>query len=94
MVKLPLKEAIALVLESEFYVRKSEKSYNSEIGVPLTIIGAKTGWGSLKQWLSIILKGLKVFYLPGDYPKFFDFRNGGGQAERYGKDGFLGQTLM
>ena len=68
--KTSAKEAIALVLESEFYVRKSEKSYNSEIGVPLTIIGAKTGWGSLKQWLSIILKGLKVFLFAGDYPKF------------------------
>ena len=68
--KTSAKEAIALVLESEFYVRKSEKSYNSEIGVPLTIIGAKTGWGSLKQWLSIILKGLKVFYLPAIIPNF------------------------
>src|SRR3989338_10129795 len=45
------------------------KSYNSEIGVPLAIIGAKTGWGSFKQWLLVILKGLKVFLLANDYPK-------------------------
>lgn len=68
--KTSAKEAIALVLGSEFDVRKSEKSYNSEIGVPLAIIGAKTGWGSFKQWLAIILKGLKVFLFAGDYPKF------------------------
>ena len=60
--KTSVKEAVALVLGSEFNVRKSEKSYNSEIGVPLTIIGAQTGWGSFKQWLAVIFKGLKSFF--------------------------------
>ena len=68
--KTSAKEAIALVLGNEFNVRKSEKSYNSELGVPLTIIGAKTGWGSFKQWLLVIIKGLKVFLFANDYPKF------------------------
>ncbi|OHA50322.1 MAG: hypothetical protein A2Z62_01595 [Candidatus Terrybacteria bacterium RIFCSPLOWO2_02_42_20] len=67
--KTSAKEAVALVLGSEFDIRKSEKSYNSEIGVPLAIIGAKTGWGSFKQWMLIILKGIKVFLLSADYPK-------------------------
>ena len=67
--KTSAKEAVALVLGSEFDVRKSEKSYNSEIGVPLTIIGAKTGWSSLKQWLLIIFKGIKVFLFSANYPK-------------------------
>ena len=67
--KTSAKEAVALVLGSEFDIRKSEKSYNSEIGVPLAIIGAKTGWGSFKQWLLIIFKGIKVFLLSADYPK-------------------------
>ena len=70
MGKTSAKEAIALVLGNEFNVRKSEKSYNSELGVPLTIIGAKTGWGSFKQWLLVIIKGLKVFLFANDYPKF------------------------
>ncbi len=68
--KTSAKEAAALVLGSEFDIRKSEKSYNSEIGVPLAIIGAQTGWRSFKQWLFIILKGIKVFLLSADYPKF------------------------
>lgn len=68
--KTSVKEAIALVLGSEFNVRKSEKSYNSEFGVPLTIIGAKTGWNSLSKWLGIILKGFKVFLLEMDYPEY------------------------
>ena len=67
--KTSVKETVALVLGSEFDIRKSEKSYNSEIGVPLAIIGAKTGWGSFKQWMLIILKGIKVFLLSADYPK-------------------------
>ncbi|OGF86422.1 hypothetical protein A3I28_03140 [Candidatus Giovannonibacteria bacterium RIFCSPLOWO2_02_FULL_43_37] len=67
--KTSAKEAIALVLESEFNIRKSEKSYNSEIGVPLAVIGAKTGWGSFKQWLLIIFKGIKVFLFFANYPK-------------------------
>ena len=67
--KTSAKEAVALVLGSEFDIRKSEKSYNSEIGIPLAIIGSKTGWGSFKQWLLIILKGIKVFLLSADYPK-------------------------
>ena len=91
--KTSVKEAVALVLGSEFNVRKSEKSYNSEIGVPLTIIGAQTGWDSPQKWLSIILRGLKVFLFANDYPKFFDFGNRGGPAEGYGKNGFLGQAL-
>jgi len=68
--KTSAKEAIALVLESEFNVRKSEKSYNSEFGVPLTVIGSKTGWNSLSKWLGVILKGFKVFLLDMDYPEY------------------------
>ena len=67
--KTSAKEAVALVLGSEFDVRKSEKSYNSEIGVPLAIVGAKTGWSSFKQWLLIIFKGIKVFLFSTNYPK-------------------------
>ncbi len=69
--KTSVKEAIALVLGSEFNIRKSEKSYNSDTGIPLTIIGARTGWSSFYQWFLIILKGVKVFLLADDYPEFF-----------------------
>lgn len=68
--KSSTKEAIALALGSEFDVRKSEKSYNSEIGVPLTVIGVSSGWSSLRQWIVIILKGWRVFLFSKNYPKF------------------------
>ncbi len=66
--KTSAKDAIALVLSAEFFVAKSEKSYNSEIGVPLAIIGAKTAWGSALGWLLILFKGLWLIIAKHDYP--------------------------
>ena len=37
------KEAIYLVLSKEYFVRKSEKSFTAELGVPLTIMGSSYG---------------------------------------------------
>lgn len=68
--KTSAKDAIALALGSKFNVRKSEKSYNSEIGVPLTIIGAKSAWNNFFQWILILLQGAKVFFKEKDYPKW------------------------
>jgi len=42
--KTSAKDAIYSVFSQFFFVRKSEKSFNSEIGLPLTIIGAPNGW--------------------------------------------------
>ena len=39
--KTSAKDAIYIALGSAFFVRKSEKSFNSEIGVPLTILGCQ-----------------------------------------------------
>ena len=58
--KTSTKDAIAKVLESKFRVRKSQKSYNSELGVPLAVIGAQSGWGSPLKWLEAIWEGLKL----------------------------------
>ncbi|MEF3691458.1 MAG: Mur ligase family protein, partial [Candidatus Moraniibacteriota bacterium] len=48
--KSSAKEAIYLVLEKEFKVRRSEENYNNEIGTPLTIIGAKMGGKNPFKW--------------------------------------------
>ncbi|RJQ30601.1 UDP-N-acetylmuramoyl-tripeptide--D-alanyl-D-alanine ligase [Candidatus Parcubacteria bacterium] len=74
--KTSTKEAIALVLRENFRVRKSEKSYNSEFGVPLTIIGAKTGWDSPGRWIGIISKGLKVLLFSREYPEILVLETG------------------
>jgi UDP-N-acetylmuramoyl-tripeptide--D-alanyl-D-alanine ligase len=60
--KTSAKDAIATVLGQKFFVRKSTKSYNSEIGVPLVILGIETGWLNPFIWLNNILKGLKLLF--------------------------------
>ena len=67
--KTSTKDAIGHVLMEHMHVRKSNKSYNSDFGVPLTIIGADTGWGSAFAWLGIIFKGLNQIIYKVDYPK-------------------------
>jgi len=68
--KSSTKEAIFAVLKPHFNVRKSEKSYNNEIGLPVTILGTKSKGKSLFGWLGVIIKG---FFLAtfgsGKYPK-------------------------
>ncbi len=67
--KTSTKDAIYTVLSSTEYVRKSEKSFNSEIGVPLTIIGCPNGWSDPLVWISNILQGLELILFNSDYPK-------------------------
>jgi len=68
--KTSTKDAIYAVLSSVSYVRKSEKSYNSEIGLPLTILGVSNGWNNPIIWCKNIIKGLWIFLTPNKYPKW------------------------
>lgn len=52
--KTTAKEAIAHVLGGCYRVLKSEKSYNTEIGVPLTILELESGFSSLVAWIRIL----------------------------------------
>lgn len=67
--KTTTKDAIFCVLsENGKFIRKSEKSYNSELGVPLTILGLESGWGSPVRWISNIIKGFMVIVSREAYP--------------------------
>jgi UDP-N-acetylmuramoyl-tripeptide--D-alanyl-D-alanine ligase len=55
--KTSTKDAVARALGVGLSLRKSEKSYNSDIGVPLSILNAKSGWGSPRAWLETLLRG-------------------------------------
>lgn len=67
--KTSTKDAIYCVLKDyERYARKSEKSMNSEIGLPLTIIGAPNAWHSLSGWVKNIILGAKMVMSKVDYP--------------------------
>lgn len=56
--KTSTKDAIYAVLKEHYNVRRSEKSLNSEFGVPLTILGEKSGWNNPLSWVAILYRGL------------------------------------
>ncbi len=66
--KTSTKDAVAEVLSTRFFVRKSEKSFNSEFGVPFTILGVKNPWGNPLAWFSVIKSALALLILPNHYP--------------------------
>jgi UDP-N-acetylmuramoyl-tripeptide--D-alanyl-D-alanine ligase len=67
--KTSAKDAIYCVLKDQSkFVRKSEKSLNSEIGLPLTVIGVPNAWHSLSGWLGNIRAGLKLITSDHEYP--------------------------
>lgn len=78
--KTGTKDVIYDVLATFFHVRKSKKSFNSEVGVPLTIIGAPTGWRDLIKWLRNVLKGFWVMVWPFyKYPEWLVLEVGVGK---------------
>ena len=68
--KTSTKDAIYAVLSKISYVRKSEKSFNSEIGLPLTILGVPNGWNNPIVWFLNIFKGLWLFLSPFGFHKY------------------------
>jgi len=67
--KSSTKEAVALIVSRAYFVRKAEGNYNNEIGIPLTIIGAKSGGASIFAWGKIICKWLWMVIFPIRYPE-------------------------
>lgn len=55
--KTSTKDAVYTVLAKKFFVRRSEKSFNSEVGIPLTILGLPNGWNNPLVWIKNIVKG-------------------------------------
>ncbi|MDB5237692.1 MAG: UDP-N-acetylmuramoyl-tripeptide--D-alanyl-D-alanine ligase [Parcubacteria group bacterium] len=66
--KTSTKDAVAAALSEKYLVRKSEKSYNSEFGVPLTILGAKNPWANPGAWLRVFGEAFALRFLPNVYP--------------------------
>lgn len=78
--KTSTKDAVYAVFAGISHVRKSEKSFNSEIGLPLTILGCPNGWNSPVIWLENILRGLWLIIWPHKYPKWLVLEVGIGKA--------------
>ncbi len=66
--KTSTKDAIYTVFSESFYVRKSEKSFNSEIGIPLTILGLGNAWFSIIRWIKNLIEGVALILLKSHYP--------------------------
>lgn len=60
--KTSTKDAIYTVLKDHFHVRRSEKSMNSEFGVPLTILGEKSAWNNPFKWVFVLVRGFFVAF--------------------------------
>lgn len=58
--KTSAKGAICTILSSRWLIRQSVKSYNNEIGVPLTIIGQESANKSIIGWLKIFLSAVRL----------------------------------
>ncbi|HXK37465.1 MAG TPA: UDP-N-acetylmuramoyl-tripeptide--D-alanyl-D-alanine ligase [Candidatus Paceibacterota bacterium] len=67
--KTTTKDAIAHVLAEHTSVRKSDKSFNSEIGLPLAILGLPNAWLSPWGWFKNIVAGIKIAYFHKEFPK-------------------------
>lgn len=77
--KTSTKDAVYAVISKISYIRKSEKSYNSEIGLPLTILGIPNGWNNIFTWVKNIFKGLGLFLMPHKYPQWLILEVGVGK---------------
>ncbi len=69
--KSSTKEAIYMVLSQRWPggVRKNEENLNTEIGLPLTVLGSVVANRNVFKWAWNILKGIGLLLLPLTYPK-------------------------
>jgi len=67
--KTSAKDAIYAILAARGgHVRKSDKSFNSEIGMPLTVLGVANAWRDPSAWFSNICRGLDLIFFKNEYP--------------------------
>jgi UDP-N-acetylmuramoyl-tripeptide--D-alanyl-D-alanine ligase len=66
--KTTTKDAIYAAIKGSVRARKSQKSFNSDIGVPLTVLGLPNGWSNPFLWLKNIIDGFFIAVFSADYP--------------------------
>ncbi len=66
--KTSTKDAIFGIISPFLSVRKSEKSFNSEIGLPLTILGLPNAWSNPLSWTLNLIRGFFNIIFPHKYP--------------------------
>ncbi len=68
--KTSTKDALVAVLSAEYFVWGSKKSYNSEFGVPLTILGCHSAGNNPLGWMRNILEGVALIIFNNHYPEW------------------------
>ena len=68
--KTSTKDAIYAVVAAGAYTRKSEKSFNSEIGLPLTVLGQPNAWHNPLRWVENFFGGLSLWLWRKRYPEW------------------------
>ncbi len=68
--KTSTKDAIYTVIRQHVRARKSEKSFNSDIGVSLTILGLPNAWGNIFGWVINIVEGFFIALFSRSYPEW------------------------
>lgn len=74
--KTSTKDAIYAAIKSHVYARKSEKSFNSDIGVPLTVLGLPNAWNNPFLWLRNVIDGLFTALFSRSYPEVLILETG------------------
>lgn len=68
--KTTTKDAVYAALAGHLSVRKSQKSFNSEFGVPLTVLGLDNAWDSPFGWFLNLAQGFWTALYPKRYPEW------------------------
>ncbi|MCA9358840.1 UDP-N-acetylmuramoyl-tripeptide--D-alanyl-D-alanine ligase [Candidatus Kaiserbacteria bacterium] len=66
--KTSTKDAVFAAIKGSVSARKSEKSFNSDIGVVLTVLGLPNAWNNPFSWLKNIIDGFFVAFFSKQYP--------------------------
>ena len=77
--KTSTKDAVYAVMSKFVFVRKNAKSYNTQIGLPLTILGRPNQWNSPIGWIKNFFAGLWLSVWSKRYPKWLVLEAGVGK---------------
>ncbi len=64
------KEMVYSVLSKKFFVRRSEKSFTADLGLPLTIIGCPYGVTTFFQFIKNMIFSFKLLFYKNKYPEW------------------------
>lgn len=68
--KTTTKDAVYTALARFESVRKSQKSFNSELGIPLTILDSDNPGRDVLGWIRVVIDGLIMLVFKSPYPKW------------------------